>query len=338
MPSSLEEEFQRWYASSRGKAPAVSVKLLRTEDEGSLLVLGFARSEGDGGCTATVSLAPVEGASFFVEALEEPAEEIEDWMTDVNGYLSEKPRFSLGDAIEAMIARAPKSLSSRASATEMEQDDEDDEDEDQAMLGEIEAAEARHSQREAYSADQRWDTLASSSASQGSRQASQVLMREMRNLMSMQGGGSAKAVEIEMVDDSLYNWEVKMHADGFPRDCALRGELHRFGAQHRSGLAAIIMDVRFPDSYPMAPPFIRVVRPRFHMHTGHVTIGGSVCMQLLTPSGWLPSVALETVFVAIRSEMVEGGGRIDLSNQNDYTEAEAKEAFNRVADRYGWKR
>jgi len=116
----------------------------------------------------------------------------------------------------------------------------------------------------------------------------------------------------------------------------LRTELERFGQQHPSGLPAVVMEVLFPDTYPMAPPFIRVIRPRFQMHSGHVTIGGSICMQLLTPSGWLPSVSLENVFVSIRSEMVEGNGRLDFSNNRDYTKEEAKEAFNRVASRYGW--
>ncbi|CAE8731257.1 unnamed protein product [Polarella glacialis] len=164
--------------------------------------------------------------------------------------------------------------------------------------------------------------MVSSSSSQGSRQASQVLMREMRSLMALQGGdGDSKALEIEMVEDSLYHWSVKFAAS----------------APHSSGLAAVVMDVMFPDSYPMAPPFIRVVRPRFLLHTGHITIGGSVCMQLLTPSGWLPSVSLENVFVSIRSEMIEGGGRIDFANSSrDYSVAESKEAFKRVAQRYGW--
>mmetsp|Transcript_119258 Transcript_119258/g.371514 ORF Transcript_119258/g.371514 Transcript_119258/m.371514 type:complete len:163 (+) Transcript_119258:1-489(+) len=159
----------------------------------------------------------------------------------------------------------------------------------------------------------------------------------MRALLALEGDGSAKALEIEMVEDSLYHWCVKMHADGFPEACTLRRDLRKFAEKHPSGLAAVVMDVVFPDSYPMDPPFIRVVRPRFQIHTGHITIGGSICMQLLTPSGWLPSVSLENVFVSIRSEIVEGGGRVDFSRGvQDYSISEAKDAFKRVAERYGW--
>mmetsp|Transcript_75308 Transcript_75308/g.207760 ORF Transcript_75308/g.207760 Transcript_75308/m.207760 type:complete len:290 (+) Transcript_75308:649-1518(+) len=210
------------------------------------------------------------------------------------------------------------------------------EEEDVAVVA-VEAGEDRSRQRAAYSEEQRWNSMVSTSAARGSRQAAQVLMREMRALLSLQGEGSAKALEIEMVEDNLYHWCVKMHAAGFPEACSLRKELEKFGTGHPSRVAAIVMDVVFPSSYPMDPPFIRVVRPRFQMHTGHITVGGSVCMQLLTPSGWLPSVSLENVFVSIRSEMVEGGGRIDFSNAaRDYTLTEAKEAFSRVATRYGW--
>ena len=31
---------------------------------------------------------------------------------------------------------------------------------------------------------------------------------------------------------------------------------------------------------------MRVIRPRFAFHTGHVTVGGSICIELLTSSGW----------------------------------------------------
>merc|ERR1711920_611456 len=103
------------------------------------------------------------------------------------------------------------------------------------------------------------------------------------------------------------------------------------------GEPAVVMDLMFPSDYPLQPPFIRVIRPRFQHLTGHVTIGGSVCMQALTTSGWLPTFSLENVFVEIRSQMIEGAGRLELADAaRDYSEAEAKEAFTRVAQRYGW--
>ena len=59
-------------------------------------------------------------------------------------------------------------------------------------------------------------------------------------------------------------------------------------------------------------------------------------MELLTPKGWNPAYSFETVMVQIRAEMVSGNAELDLQNQNDYSEAEAREAFNRVARQHGW--
>jgi len=353
----MEEEFRAWLVG-RGE-PAPPVELVEVEDGVATLAFWRVGADGAKGArAATVSLMPVEGASFMAEGLDDPSSSVEEWLTEVNSFMAEKPKLLLAGALDALLSKAPKGLLQQCegddgtgegedcdgSGSELElQDDEDME------SPVVEDAEARKRQREEYSEDARWHAKASAQASQGSRQASQVLMREMRALLTLQGSGpasssgpgsggaGAKALEIEMVDDSLYHWTVKMHSDGFPEDCALRKELRQFGAQHPSGESAVVMDVQFPDTYPMSPPFIRVVRPRFQMHTGHITIGGSVCMQLLTPSGWLPSVSLENVFVSIRSEMIEGGGHIDMETSGrDYSMSEAREAFNRVARRYGW--
>eukprot|EP00416_Gambierdiscus_australes_P029530 CAMPEP_0171092172 /NCGR_PEP_ID=MMETSP0766_2-20121228/35538_1 /TAXON_ID=439317 /ORGANISM="Gambierdiscus australes, Strain CAWD 149" /LENGTH=328 /DNA_ID=CAMNT_0011550379 /DNA_START=56 /DNA_END=1042 /DNA_ORIENTATION=- len=324
--TSVEEQFRQW-CQTRGCSPPL-VDLLRVEDGAVILAFPSAGSP-----VATVSLMPLDGSSFFADGLEDLPAEVEDWLTNVNTSMSEKSKLTLGEALNLLLDSAPPIVAGNDEP--MPGSDGED------LMGdediEVEAAEERARQRAAYNEEQHWNSVVHSSALQGSRQASQVLMREMRALMALEGDGMAKALEIEMVEDSLYHWCVKMHASGFPEGCSLRKELTSFASQHPSNVAAVVMDVAFPDRYPMDPPFIRVVRPRFQMHTGHITIGGSVCMQLLTPSGWLPSVSLENVFVSIRSEMLEGGGRLDLAaSSRDYSLSEAKEAFNRVASRYGW--
>merc|ERR1712232_404884 len=125
-------------------------------------------------------------------------------------------------------------------------------------------------------------------------------------------GGSSTVLQIETIEDRLDRWQAKMSADSFP-DCELKSDLYSFASKHNTE-AAIVFDVHFPSDYPTSPPFVRVLRPRFKMYSGHVTVGGSVCMQALTPSGWLPTFSLENVFVEIRSQMIEGGGRLDLMN------------------------
>lgn len=96
-------------------------------------------------------------------------------------------------------------------------------------------------------------------------------------------------------------------------------------------------EVRFDSNFPYSPPFLRIIRPRFAFHTGHVTVGGSICMQSITNSGWIPVRTVESVFIEILFNMGEGNARLDPRNAHiDYSIEEAREAFNRVARQHNW--
>lgn len=105
----------------------------------------------------------------------------------------------------------------------------------------------------------------------------------------------------------------------------------------------IVLDVRFPPDYPMGVPFVRIVRPRFQYRTGHITLGGSFCTELLTPAGWC-EMTPETLFRSLCAMMEDGDARVvlspDLHNPYpfvDYSEEEAKEAYRRAAATHGWR-
>lgn len=65
---------------------------------------------------------------------------------------------------------------------------------------------------------------------------------------------------------------------------------------------SILVHLIFPDNFPFAPPFMRVVEPR--IEKGFVMEGGAICMELLTPRGSLCNSGL----VKIRSYLF----RVDL--------------------------
>ncbi len=71
-------------------------------------------------------------------------------------------------------------------------------------------------------------------------------------------------------------------------------------------------EVIFPENYPHEPFFVRVVFPRFAFRTGHVTVGGSICMESLTPTGWVSTRSLESNLVEILSLLNAGNARLDL--------------------------
>jgi hypothetical protein len=49
-----------------------------------------------------------------------------------------------------------------------------------------------------------------------------------------------------------------------------------------------------------------------------------------------PANTVESALVSIRANLLLGGARLDPSNKSDYTEREAKEAFERMRQQHGW--
>ncbi|XP_006819488.2 ubiquitin-conjugating enzyme E2Q-like protein 1 [Saccoglossus kowalevskii] len=97
--------------------------------------------------------------------------------------------------------------------------------------------------------------------------------------------------------------------------------------------------MKFPKDYPMSPPFVRVISPRFKFLTGHITIGGSICMQLLTKSGWRPANDIESILIQIRCEiMSDPNAQLDYDADKEYDEVAARQAFERMVMRYGWNK
>jgi ubiquitin-conjugating enzyme E2 Q len=210
-------------------------------------------------------------------------------------------------------------------AQEEEEDDDDNAylDDDDAWLAEEDFKPKPKEEKDIVQADK-------FAASSGSKEATQRLVRDLNNILK--SDTKKFGVSAEPVGDNLYIWKVKFF--GFEASSELGKDLEK--CKKTRGIDDIELEMRFPPEYPFKPPFIYVKRPRFQFHTGHVTIGGSVCMELLTSSGWTPTNDIESILVQIRSEMLAGGARLDFANPSDYTEQEAKAAFVRVATAHGW--
>ena len=53
-------------------------------------------------------------------------------------------------------------------------------------------------------------------------------------------------------------------------------------AMRKSNISYILLNLTFPDNFPFAPPFVRVVNPV--IEGGYVLDGGALCLELLTPN------------------------------------------------------
>ncbi|KAF2397616.1 hypothetical protein EJ06DRAFT_544664 [Trichodelitschia bisporula] len=126
-------------------------------------------------------------------------------------------------------------------------------------------------------------------------------------------------------------------------------ELHSFDpasllAMDMKGMdiKSIVLEMRFPANFPLQPPFVRVLKPRFlalqEGGGGHVTAGGSVCLEMLTNTGWSPTVALENILQQIRLAMTSGEppARLNTRHQTEYSVHEAYNAYLRACRMHGW--
>lgn len=136
---------------------------------------------------------------------------------------------------------------------------------------------------------------------------------------------------------TVYQWIVELHS--FDPDHPLSKDLKKIN------MKSVVLEFRFGPQFPMAPPFVRVIRPRFLEFNlgggGHVTAGGAMCMELLTNSGWLPTASIENVLLQVRMAILNMEPRparlYTDSKQRDYTNREAMDAYARACRVHGWE-
>ncbi|OOQ90686.1 putative ubiquitin conjugating enzyme [Penicillium brasilianum] len=140
------------------------------------------------------------------------------------------------------------------------------------------------------------------------------------------------------VDPSLirtvYQWIVELHT--FDPTIPLAKDLKA------ANLTSVVLEVRFPPNFPMDPPFVRVIRPRFLEFAlgggGHVTAGGAICMELLTNSGWSAANSIESLLLQVRLAIStkDHPARLAPGRNYDYSVGEAIAAYTRACIAHGW--
>ena len=167
--------------------------------------------------------------------------------------------------------------------------------------------------------------------------ATRAIQRELTATLKVQDTHPADElgwyIDRELVNN-VYQWIVELHS--FERHLPLAKDMKS------KGIKSVVMEIRFGDNYPMSPPFIRVIRPRFLSFMagggGHVTAGGALCMELLTNSGWSAVSNIESVLLQVRlaiSSTDPKPARLEAGPVRDYQVGEAVEAFIRACHAHG---
>jgi len=164
------------------------------------------------------------------------------------------------------------------------------------------------------------------------------LTAELHHLLSLQEKYPLGELGFYMNPSSVsnvYQWHIELHS--FPLDIPLSTDLAA------KNLSSILLEFRFGPNFPMSPPFVRVIRPRFLTIAqgggGHVTAGGALCMELLTNSGWSAASSMESVLLQIRMAITSEvkPARLVPGVARDYGAREARDAYLRACRAHGWE-
>lgn len=154
------------------------------------------------------------------------------------------------------------------------------------------------------------------------------IMKEIK-MMEKYNQGSVDNNGLEMnfniLEDQINIWRCHITKNNFT-DCKdLITDFEKYN------INAVEFEVLLPERYPFEPPFIRIVSPRFEFLSGHITRGGSICMELLTRQGWTSSISIDKVLLMIKQNMMDGNARIDSRMIGKvYGYREAVEAYDRM--------
>lgn len=169
----------------------------------------------------------------------------------------------------------------------------------------------------------------------GSTVSNDRLMKELRDIFRSEQYRS-KMYEIELVNDSMYEWNVKlMRVDA---DSELNKDLQIY-KQQENGHDHILLNFTYKDNFPFEPPFVRVCYPI--IKNGYVLNGGAICMELLTKQGWSSAYCIESVISQIAATLVKGKARIDFEAQKTqaYSLARAQASYKQLTELHekrGW--
>ncbi|CAG8500183.1 4736_t:CDS:10, partial [Acaulospora morrowiae] len=178
---------------------------------------------------------------------------------------------------------------------------------------------------------------------ESSKAATQRICRELKLIYDKQQSGANNDLGFYLDTEkmaSVYQWVVQLK--DFDQTLPLAQDMARYKVK------SIDLEVRFAPDYPFVPPYIRVIRPRLLRFMdgggGHVTAGGSICMDLLTlgnavERGWSSVYTIEAVLLQVRmalSSLDPKPARLDRNWNCEYSASEAIDSYIRVANQHGW--
>ncbi|KAK8771142.1 hypothetical protein V5799_025614 [Amblyomma americanum] len=143
------------------------------------------------------------------------------------------------------------------------------------------------------------------------------LMRELHEIRRQQARSQPPSFTVDLVEDNLYEWHVRLYQ--------VDPESPLWRDMQEAGVSCVQLSVSFPENFPFAPPFVRVLSP--HIERGFVMEGGAICMELLTPRGWASAYTVEAILVQVAASLSKGQARIATKPGKQFNRKLAESSF-----------
>jgi ubiquitin-conjugating enzyme E2 Q len=130
----------------------------------------------------------------------------------------------------------------------------------------------------------------------------------------------------------LFTWEIQFF--GFQPKSAMLNDLQTY--EKHGGRSWVELEATFPPTYPMHPPFLRVVRPRFQSGSTIITDGGSICTDVLTMEAWNPQYDIQGLILNVFTAVCAYSPRIDFDSTTPYSIEEARKSYKWAAGVHSW--
>lgn len=165
------------------------------------------------------------------------------------------------------------------------------------------------------------------------------LLKELQNLQKVQDSTPLADlgwyIDAEKIEN-VYQWIVELHSFHM-----IDKKLPLVADMKKKDIKSVVLEVRFNKDFPFSPPYVRVIRPRFLTFNqgggGHVVMGGAMCMELLTNTGWSSVSSMESVLMQIRLAIAsDPPAKLDVHTRGDYGTGEAADGYVRACNTHGW--
>lgn len=119
--------------------------------------------------------------------------------------------------------------------------------------------------------------------------------------------------KLTLKDGNIYDWDIEM--------LNINGKIAK-------------VNLKFPEGYPLEPPFARLVEPQIKPKNGWLTKEGAFCIDLFSSEKWKPVINIETLIIQLRALLIDD--EYEIMDGDNYNETQARDSYRNLIDLFRW--